>query len=211
MRDGTKTEDQPALLEQWHRQLGAARAAAHLARRSRSVERRLALLRPPAPARGRAASGRSCSARAPHLGGGVAIVDWRHAPISRLFYRYRQGDEYDEEIAGRERSGEVAAAPHGHDPRPPPAARRRARGHLPAPTPTRPDGWHRIAPEPPRLAGGEGAALRAHAVGDGDDAPARRRPPRRRRPRRQAPARHRRADRPRAVRADHPADRAASS
>ena len=39
----------------------------------------------------------------------VQIVDWRHAPISRVFYRYRQGDAYDEEIAGRERNGQVVA------------------------------------------------------------------------------------------------------
>ncbi len=35
------------------------------------------------------------------------IVDWRNAPISRLFYEYREGDEYSEEIQGRERNGTV--------------------------------------------------------------------------------------------------------
>ncbi|MCB0343652.1 MAG: ATP-binding domain-containing protein [Bdellovibrionales bacterium] len=35
------------------------------------------------------------------------IVDWRNAPISRLFYEYREGDEYSEEIQGRERNGVV--------------------------------------------------------------------------------------------------------
>src|SRR5439155_333824 len=40
---------------------------------------------------------------------GLPIVDWRNAPISRVFYRYRQGEDYEEEIAGRERTGEVAA------------------------------------------------------------------------------------------------------
>lgn len=39
----------------------------------------------------------------------VNIVDWRNAPISRLYYEYEQGDEYAEEIAGREREGTIAA------------------------------------------------------------------------------------------------------
>lgn len=40
---------------------------------------------------------------------GVVIVDWRDAPISALYYRYDEGDDYDEEIAGRQREGVVAA------------------------------------------------------------------------------------------------------
>ncbi|NDC37701.1 MAG: hypothetical protein EBZ48_06570 [Proteobacteria bacterium] len=35
------------------------------------------------------------------------IIDWRKAPISKLYYEYREGDEYSEEIQGRERSGRV--------------------------------------------------------------------------------------------------------
>jgi DNA helicase-2/ATP-dependent DNA helicase PcrA len=38
---------------------------------------------------------------------GVRIVDWRNAPISKIFYRCREGDSYDAVIAGREVSGEV--------------------------------------------------------------------------------------------------------
>jgi DNA helicase-2/ATP-dependent DNA helicase PcrA len=37
------------------------------------------------------------------------IIDWRNAPISRLFYDYEEGEQYCEEIAGREREGEVTA------------------------------------------------------------------------------------------------------
>jgi len=37
----------------------------------------------------------------------VRIVDWRDAPVSRLFYRYEEGDDYDEEFGGREVSGTV--------------------------------------------------------------------------------------------------------
>jgi len=38
---------------------------------------------------------------------GVRIVDWRDAPVSRLFYRYAEGDEYDETFGEREVHGEV--------------------------------------------------------------------------------------------------------
>ena len=38
----------------------------------------------------------------------VQIVDWRNAPISRIYYRYEEGDDYEEEIAGRRVSGMVA-------------------------------------------------------------------------------------------------------
>ena len=38
----------------------------------------------------------------------VQIVDWRNAPISRIYYRYAEGDDYDEEIAGRQVEGLVA-------------------------------------------------------------------------------------------------------
>ncbi len=39
---------------------------------------------------------------------GVRIVDWRDAPVSRLYYRYEEGDEYDEVFGDREVSGRVA-------------------------------------------------------------------------------------------------------
>jgi len=35
------------------------------------------------------------------------IIDWRRAPLSKLYYEYREGDEYSEEIQGRERTGSV--------------------------------------------------------------------------------------------------------
>ncbi len=38
---------------------------------------------------------------------GVRIVDWRDAPVSRLYYRYDEEDDYDEEFGGREVVGEV--------------------------------------------------------------------------------------------------------
>src|SRR4051812_17183363 len=32
---------------------------------------------------------------------GVQIVDWRDAPISRIYYRYEEGDDFEEELAGQ--------------------------------------------------------------------------------------------------------------
>jgi len=37
----------------------------------------------------------------------LRIIDWRRAPISKLYYEYKEGDDYLEEILGRERSGRV--------------------------------------------------------------------------------------------------------
>jgi DNA helicase-2/ATP-dependent DNA helicase PcrA len=37
----------------------------------------------------------------------VAIVDWRNAPISRLYYDYEEGEEYEEEFGGSAREGIV--------------------------------------------------------------------------------------------------------
>jgi DNA helicase-2/ATP-dependent DNA helicase PcrA len=100
-----------------------------------------------------------CLGKATFIAGGVNIVDWRNAPVSRLFYRYEQGDDYDEEIAGRARQGTVVVrrtvtvrdgtlqrvdAPEG-------TFQRRADG-----------GWGEVRREAPRLAGGQGAALRVY-------------------------------------------------
>ncbi len=38
---------------------------------------------------------------------GVRIVDWRDAPVSRLYYRYGEGEEYEEVFGDREIEGEV--------------------------------------------------------------------------------------------------------
>lgn len=39
--------------------------------------------------------------------GEVRIVDWRNAPISRVFYHWREEDQFDEEMAGRIKSGTI--------------------------------------------------------------------------------------------------------
>ena len=38
---------------------------------------------------------------------GIRIVDWRDAPVSRLFYRYDEGDDYEENFGGKEVHGNV--------------------------------------------------------------------------------------------------------
>ena len=94
---------------------------------------------------------------------GVRIVDWRNAPISRLFYRYQQGDEYEEEMGGRVRVGTIEA-------------RRTVtiqRGELlrvdsPEGSFQRRDAeWTLERREPARLAGGAGATAKAYAPGTG--------------------------------------------
>ncbi len=37
------------------------------------------------------------------------IIDWRKAPVAKLYYEYKTGDEYSEEILGRERLGTIRA------------------------------------------------------------------------------------------------------
>jgi DNA helicase-2/ATP-dependent DNA helicase PcrA len=164
MLSGDEHKDISALTEQWHHQssiLQQLRSAAvvakvdprapyfgHLRLREKGEDRDL------------------CLGKATCIERGVRIVDWRDAPISRIFYSYRQGDEYDEEIAGRERVGEVVV-------------RRMLRirdgvlDRVQAPEgdfhadPEAPGGWRREACVQARLSGGEAAAVRAWANGAG--------------------------------------------
>ena len=39
----------------------------------------------------------------------VNIVDWRHAPVSQLFYRYGEGSDYEERFGDRDVEGEIVA------------------------------------------------------------------------------------------------------
>jgi DNA helicase II / ATP-dependent DNA helicase PcrA len=162
LREGEKAEDHAALLEQWNRQsalLGQLRTSRQAPQVSRDSPY-FAHLR----LRERGAESDILLGKATWLHGGVQIVDWRHAPISRIYYRYRQGDTYEEEIAGRERTGDVMV-------RRAVAIRDQRLQRIEAPegifVPERDGEWRRIDREPPRLAGGEGAALRAHPVDTG--------------------------------------------
>lgn len=47
--------------------------------------------------------------RATRVERGLRIVDWRSAPIARIFYRYQEGEEFAEEMGGRLREGVLAA------------------------------------------------------------------------------------------------------
>jgi DNA helicase II / ATP-dependent DNA helicase PcrA len=161
---GDEAKDISALSEQYHHQAavlaqlrnagGAAQVDrtnpyfAHLRLREEGRERDL------------------CLGRTTCIERGVRIVDWRDAPISKIFYSYRQGDEYDEEIAGRERIGLVTArrtvriengalqrvqAPEGDF----------------VPDPSDQGSWQCTKVEVPKLGGGEGIALRAFDLGEG--------------------------------------------
>ncbi len=106
-----------------------------------------------------------CLGRATWIEGDVRIVDWRNAPVSRVFYCYEQGDEYEERFAGQLRSGEVLA-------RRTLSIRDAALERIEAPEGVFEvlagrSGWRRRDRAPPRLSGGEAAALRAHGRGEG--------------------------------------------
>ncbi|HEY5960288.1 MAG TPA: DNA helicase, partial [Polyangiaceae bacterium] len=40
---------------------------------------------------------------------GVRIIDWRVAPVAKIYYNYAEGDEYEEELPGRTATGVVLA------------------------------------------------------------------------------------------------------
>lgn len=93
--------------------------------------------------------------RATCLEEGLRIVDWRHAPIAKIFYRFREGEEFEEDLGPRVVEGRVLA-------------RRTvsvSRGQLdrvdaPQGTFVRHGGeWTRSDRAAPKLASGEGHAL----------------------------------------------------
>ncbi len=100
-----------------------------------------------------------CLGKATYIEHGVSIVDWRNAPISKIFYRYRQGEEFEEEIAGRLRIGTLAT-------RRTVTIQNSALQRVDAPegvfVADSDNGWARREVEPPRLATGGGATLREH-------------------------------------------------
>lgn len=165
--DGSEVKDSGALMQQWDQQSALLRQL----RASRAAPR----VDPNSPYFGhiRLREGTNewdvCLGKATFIRNGVRIVDWRNAPISKIFYRYQQDDEYEEEIAGRNRAGEVVArrtvtirdrrldavdAPEG--------SYRRVRGEAGGA-----DSWQETPRSAPRLAGGEGSALRIHDAGAG--------------------------------------------
>ncbi|WP_242394305.1 ATP-binding domain-containing protein [Anaeromyxobacter oryzisoli] len=95
---------------------------------------------------------------------GVRVVDWRFAPVAGIFYRYREGEEFEEAFPGRISAGVVEArrvvvVERGVLVRISAGARALSR---------RADGrWRSAAAEIAALAGGEGTAARAGALGTG--------------------------------------------
>ena len=94
----------------------------------------------------------------------VRIVDWRNAPISKIFYQCHEGDEYEATFAEREISGEVVtrrilAVSGGELERVGTSERTWVRG----------DGgeWTDLRSQEARLAGGAQKALRASSLGTG--------------------------------------------
>lgn len=164
IQSGTETKDQGALVQQWN-QHSALLQQIRNSRQTAVVDRSS-----PYFAHLRLREGRNewdvCLGKATLIKRGVTIVDWRNAPISRLFYRYAQGEEYEEEISGRLRLGEVVA-------RRTVTIRDTRLERIDAPDgifradANREDGWSKVDRELPRLAGGEGAAVRAYADGEG--------------------------------------------
>ena len=113
-----KPEDLPAILDQMH-QLGAIRA-----QRGKSVtgslDRRspyFAHLRLEEQVTARGRNGKSERRRDVLVGSkqyldpvkGIRIVDWRNAPVSRIFYRYRESDTYEETLGDQLVEGTVLA------------------------------------------------------------------------------------------------------
>jgi len=103
---------------------------------------------------------------------GVRIVDWRDAPVSRVYYRYEEGDDYDEIFGDREVEGEVLVRRNlsittGKLRRigTPQGTFRRSRDDL----------WRRVADQTTKLSGGQGIAMRPEShhrpgqLGIGDD------------------------------------------
>ncbi|MCB9778524.1 MAG: AAA family ATPase [Alphaproteobacteria bacterium] len=101
--------------------------------------------------------------RATRLGEGLRIVDWRNAPISQMFYRYEEGDDFEEEMAGRERVGRVVARRTVHIQ----AGELQRVGSAAGTWLREEEGWRELARSSTHLAGGEGTALRAGRAADG--------------------------------------------
>jgi DNA helicase-2/ATP-dependent DNA helicase PcrA len=105
-----RLEDVPPLLEQMERLQVQAAAA-----RQRQQEQTDEHIDPRSPYFGRMVlreSGREREilvGRSTYLDSksNLRIVDWRDAPVSRLYYRYAEGDEYEEVFGEREVLGEV--------------------------------------------------------------------------------------------------------
>ena len=88
---------------------------------------------------------------------GLQIVDWRNSPISRIFYCYEVGDEYEEVFGGQEQTGTVNVRRTLKIDAARLATIRDVETYLGQDS----QGvWHRLADARTRLAGGAGTAVR---------------------------------------------------
>lgn len=88
---------------------------------------------------------------------GVRIVDWRDAPVSRIYYRYEEGDDFDEVFGDREVEGEVLVRRSLQIGQ----ARLKRIGTPQGTFLRRHDGsWKRAGDSQTKLSGGQGAAMR---------------------------------------------------
>ncbi len=95
--------------------------------------------------------------KATNLKHGLQIVDWRNAPISKLFYLYSEGDEYEEYFGGQNHEGKVVARRIVNI-----NNSRLVRVSNSSMTwVKRGDDWMELSKEQVQLAGGQGASLRA--------------------------------------------------
>ncbi|MCH7643419.1 MAG: ATP-binding domain-containing protein [Myxococcales bacterium] len=156
-------KDAAALTQQWNRQsallaqLRSARGSArvdpgspyfaHLRLRENGRERDL------------------CLGHATCVEGGLRIVDWRNAPISKIFYRYQQGEEYEETLGDRVHSG-VILARRTVNIREATLERVESPEGIFLADATGSGKWTRNEREKPALAGGEASALRAREPDD---------------------------------------------
>lgn len=93
---------------------------------------------------------------------GLRIIDWRNAPIARIFYRYREGDDYAEEVGDRILEGDIVARRSVAI-----AMGELQRVDAPQGTFTRGKGgaWSHREPGQAQLAGGQGSSLLKHEKG----------------------------------------------
>ncbi len=92
----------------------------------------------------------------------IQIVDWRHAPVSELYYRYSEGSDYDERFGDRDVEGEILAR------RTLTIEDGRLERIATADTVWFKEGgeWRQMPAETPELAGGQGTATRPTSLHD---------------------------------------------
>ncbi|MFT6817857.1 MAG: DNA helicase-2/ATP-dependent DNA helicase PcrA [Myxococcota bacterium] len=100
-----------------------------------------------------------CIGKATRIARGVRVIDWRNAPISRVFYAYKEGEEFEEEVGDTYIEGVVEA-------RRTISIRRGKLERIDAPqgiwmTDTE-GAWISREQEAPQMAGGQGSATRFH-------------------------------------------------